>query len=989
MRAVLLFVFLALSTFSFSQKIAEDNYNEGLKLVSARKSKIAITKFYEATKQAIDGSEIQLKAIFKLAHYYNYADENLRPEVLRWTLIGLKHVRRTSRKDTLAAFIFYRAGRAYQLNYKADSALLIYEEARKRLEGFYGSKSMHVAECILLMGEVKEFILRDYSEGEMHYEKALAIMEQLPVNEETTYYVFELYRALAIINGKQRDYEKALVYGLRNVAYAETIPYPKYLEESYLKLAVCYRDLNQTDSAKLFFRKAIAVNIKRNEGKPNPLLADHYYEMGITLQKEGKLDEAINNYSGASKVFEATSALKNSIHIQCEEKLGIAYTLKKKYTNALIVFRKGLKLLKVYQLESRGPASGFYLSFGDYFREVNQIDSALVYYQKSIIAASQGFKLLEPKYNPEIDKIYQQDYCLQSLIRKASIFSDLFNKTKNRDYAKQALQSYTLAEQLLTLGRSELDLDESKWNFMDANFRLYENALSLLYTSQQMVENEIDQCFFFMESSKSKSLSDALAIAQATDEVMASDSALQFLSAQKRQIHNLRDQINEFTEQGNSGTEIEKLRYAMVDADRKIQIMEAKINEKYPTYLPLKYSYKLPSLDAVKEYTRKNKICVIEYFWGLDDVYALGIFGDNIRFKKLGSSDTLEKKINAVRQFLTSRKNSFDQKTVISFSQNSFGLYQDIISPFSDLISLSKRLVVVPDGILSQLPLEVLTKSSGGKSFHKLDYLINDHIVSYAFSSAYLLQPSPLITKDNRMLAFAFTGGNTMRSFKSTNGLNELTGSDDELRSLHEKFSDGTYLTGLDVTETNFKTMSPEYSLLHLAVHGRGDPDKDYSSALFFRDSASQDDGKLHWYELLGLRLKARLAVISSCESGIGKEYRGEGMLSMASAFAYAGCSNVVMGMWKVDDRVSALLMNKFYKNLKEGKTVDEALGEAKKAYLNNADGLMANPKLWASLVAYGNHNVLQENESHLFYWMFLIVLLVIAVIYIRVRFSN
>ncbi|NJM24861.1 MAG: CHAT domain-containing protein, partial [Bacteroidia bacterium] len=110
------------------------------------------------------------------------------------------------------------------------------------------------------------------------------------------------------------------------------------------------------------------------------------------------------------------------------------------------------------------------------------------------------------------------------------------------------------------------------------------------------------------------------------------------------------------------------------------------------------------------------------------------------------------------------------------------------------------------------------------------------------------------------------------------------------------------------------------------------------------------DDGVLHAYELYGLTLHARLAILSACESGLGMNYRGEGMMSMASAFAYAGCENVMMSLWNVSDRQSALLLDSFYGAL-PGNRINEALADAKRSYLQNADALTADPRLWATMV--------------------------------------
>lgn len=84
----------------------------------------------------------------------------------------------------------------------------------------------------------------------------------------------------------------------------------------------------------------------------------------------------------------------------------------------------------------------------------------------------------------------------------------------------------------------------------------------------------------------------------------------------------------------------------------------------------------------------------------------------------------------------------------------------------------------------------------------------------------------------------------------------------------------------------------------------------------------------------------------------------------MASAFTYAGCQNLVMGLWKVSDQVSVGIMDAFYASVLDGRELDQALAEAKRAYLEQSDELTANPKLWAPLVVYGNQRVIENKKN-------------------------
>jgi CHAT domain-containing protein len=158
--------------------------------------------------------------------------------------------------------------------------------------------------------------------------------------------------------------------------------------------------------------------------------------------------------------------------------------------------------------------------------------------------------------------------------------------------------------------------------------------------------------------------------------------------------------------------------------------------------------------------------------------------------------------------------------------------------------------------------------------------------------------------------------------------------------------------------------MASDFDILHLAVHGRGDVQNDFAASLFFTNPRSdKDDGELHAYELYGLKFKALMAVLSSCESGLGKGYKGEGMISMASAFAFSGCQNTLMSLWKVNDQASVKLMDNFYGYFLEGETIDVALRQSKLTYLADADELTAHPRIWAPLVVYGNLEGIQKDD--------------------------
>jgi CHAT domain-containing protein len=117
-------------------------------------------------------------------------------------------------------------------------------------------------------------------------------------------------------------------------------------------------------------------------------------------------------------------------------------------------------------------------------------------------------------------------------------------------------------------------------------------------------------------------------------------------------------------------------------------------------------------------------------------------------------------------------------------------------------------------------------------------------------------------------------------------------------------------------------------------------------------DTISGEDGILYSGEIYTLDLHADLVVLSSCESGIGRLAKGEGMFSLTRGFIYAGANNVVVSLWKVYDKHTSKLMIEFYRGIAAGQDYSTALHNAKLKMLQNED--TAFPVSWAGFVLVG-----------------------------------
>jgi CHAT domain-containing protein len=160
------------------------------------------------------------------------------------------------------------------------------------------------------------------------------------------------------------------------------------------------------------------------------------------------------------------------------------------------------------------------------------------------------------------------------------------------------------------------------------------------------------------------------------------------------------------------------------------------------------------------------------------------------------------------------------------------------------------------------------------------------------------------------------------------------------------------------------------------------------SAMIFTLHKDTVEDGLLYTNEVYGLQLKARMVVLSSCNTGNGMLSSGEGILSLARGFLYSGCKSVVMSMWAIDDKSGTDIVNMFYDNLLKGESKGKALKSARRNYLKTASQLRSHPYYWSSLVIYGENENLFINYKPLIYFVAAVILLlaIVAFLYLWKR---
>jgi CHAT domain-containing protein/Tfp pilus assembly protein PilF len=207
-------------------------------------------------------------------------------------------------------------------------------------------------------------------------------------------------------------------------------------------------------------------------------------------------------------------------------------------------------------------------------------------------------------------------------------------------------------------------------------------------------------------------------------------------------------------------------------------------------------------------------------------------------------------------------------------------------------------------------------------------------------------------------------GGDPARGAAAGRGcrLEPLPATRGEAAEVGRLWGDGARVfLGEEATEERVKVVAPEVEVLHLAAHGCLDERFPLNSALALtlpgEPAEGHDNGLLQAWEIFeGMRLDADLVVLSACDSALGKELAGEGLLGLTRAFQYAGARSVVASLWQVPDQATAELMVRFHRHLREGLAKAEALRAAQAELASGAAGTEAQaPYFWAGFQVFGD----------------------------------
>lgn len=775
------------------------------------------------------------------------------------------------------------------------------------------------------------------------------------------------YVSKAALYSNQKLYAPAIEYyekGLRTYMSIRNKDkqLPGYLSNAYYNFGTLYNDAGD-------YRKALEYIQKGYEIKERYSLSDRSNDL-VMMAKA---------YSKLKMFYEAEKYYRDGIEIAVNEegedyyRLPVMYSAYSRFLeetgrirDARLYLEKALSIcLKNYGLKNTLTSQAF-KNLADNLLLSDKCDSALYYYQQSIIAVVRNFNDKDIFSNPHVDSVLFETRLLDNLKSKSKALELLFlckkNGTYNIDILKKSLETIELALDLIDVIRGNDLSEESRIYLAENEKETYIYAVHVAGSLYNIVKDDSIVRKIYTLSQRAKAT------------ILRNDIIGNNLLFNSHIPDTLKEKQSDLTSAIAIYNKLifDQMRISSPDSDRisvwkddlfrmnrEREKISAEIAKQLPQYFEiLRKTNPLPVAEIQKHLSKDETI--IDYFLSTgtrDDargLYTFVITHNEVKYIE-SEIDTLFNSNALILKNTGAFNPSFDKYTAALYY-----MYQHLIQPVENYFA-GKKLIIIPDEEIEWLPFEAFLRNmpeDGKRDYSGLDYLINQYAFSCGQSTSLLYGSDQKFSDKIELFSFSPFYG------ISENRMNTLAGALAELKKVHTLFQ-GTSFTDDKATKENFMEALKKPAVFHLAMHSMSDSMNSRYSYMQFSEKGDNDEsGRLFNYEISLARIKSPMVVLSACNSGTGTLYSGEGLMSIARSFILAGASSVVKTIWEVNDESSSEIISKFYYYLSKGERKDEALRQAKLDYLQNASPAFAHPYYWAAYEVLGNTAPLKRKND-------------------------
>lgn len=740
--------------------------------------------------------------------------------------------------------------------------------------------------------------------------------------------------------------------------------------KAYENIGSAYVGLKQYKQAIHSFDKAREIHL-------NNSLQDRDYlnllnrRASFAFLKDGNSDEAIKLCLGILSNMDVYQSIQQKEFDEAwvYHTLGQAYTDKEDFLAAESSLKQAISLRKSYyekylKYYKHNEIGSSIFRLGELYRKQGEKTKALESFQEALIQYSISFDDLDSRSNPELNDLKTTAFYLAEILRsKAEIQFEIAQANQDIQNLEVSLATYQLLIDLIDRDRQRYKAERSKVFLLSQAVPSFEGAISVAMELYKGTKKRIyaESAFDFSEKGKAVLLYSSLKDSEARYIANVPDSLLKKEVQLNIELDLLKENIYQESNTVNlNDSSIKAYKIQAFEVQEKLDQLNRKLEEEFPKYFELKNATGGISIPEIQEILKREDRQLIEFFAGEDRFFVFNIQAQGFSMFEVKRDSFFQEQLTGVLEMLQGIQ-EYDSQTFDKYS----GLLYRTIFENSGIQKRAGHLTIIPDGLLGYLPFEILIDDPEKKT-----YLIESVAISYAYSAKILFKNLGLIEIDD-------SESHSWRGYAPEySGDQYLAFNKEEIRE-GSRFFSGDTLTGAKASMEDYLTQGPNQAVLHLAMHAYMDLNNPmYSYLSFSPDKNGLSEGKLYVSKIINQKLQADLVVLSACNTGYGPLAKGEGVMSLARAFRLAGCSSILMNLWKSDGSVAVDLMKYFYFNLNEGMTKDDALREAKIAYLAQAAPNRRFPIYWANLVLIGDASPLDQNKNNGFLPGFIIILL-------------
>ncbi len=818
---------------------------------------------------------------------------------------------KASGMDSLYFLIYFKTGELEHYFDRQNEALGYYRQAiavEKRSPWIEDSLLFHP----LLFSGIIHYNRNQYDSALAYLHWAEKVKQQYGValNGEE-----RLYNNLGAIHFATGNFRQAKNYFQKAAdVLPRNHPYYEDLLVNYLiNLASAHTTLEEYDAANSIYQKILSYGINANEINHNT---------GIINLNLGAAGKALDYFRRVNYANGRVVRLYND--------MGLAHFNLGQYDSARHYFSRGIEMNRQYNAGNPNVAHGLVLkSLGDLEMHHRNPGKALEHYQQALHQFYPAYSGTERTSNPQtFSGVFSYINLFNTLTAKADALHALYAQSGGLPWAKEELEAYRSAFRLIDYVERSYDSDEARLFLNHIKYLVHGKPIDIaceLY--KKTGENEyLEEAWFFDQKNKAS----VLAFNQQVNARLAADSTL------RKREKKLRIEITRLSLRAAAISDSGEIaRTAAAIRENEIQL--GRLQEQVSRSLGPEAYNAIPSMEHIRRKILDDKGAVVSFHLSEEEIttFIISSAGSSVSQKPLPPAFAHE--VLRLTQMLRNSSLPPDD----SLSARLYRLFFNEL----DKEKISK-LVIIPDDELNYLPFEALKDSAGR-------YLLEDFTVQYQYSTA-LLQKEKGDLSGSSTLAFA-----PFSEKGYSDSLMELTllrHSGSEIENI-----EGEKYTGGQATKQKLLENIDRHPILHLATHASANTARNNLSyiALAPFGSSSRSDYLLYGQEIYNLPLQhTRLVILSACETGAGVLQRGEGVMSLSRAFAYAGCPNIITSLWKADDQATAYLANRVHGYLEDGLAIADAVRRAKLDYLSDASihPRMKHPSYWAHLVFIGNY---------------------------------